>query len=62
MGQITGEQANGNAIVGMVSDDPGFLDEQRALYQSIRSACDIHRDRWRLCVLRGEERCPIHKD
>ena len=27
----------------MVAEDPGFLDEQRALYQSMCSARDIHR-------------------
>lgn len=30
------------------------LDEKRALYQSMRGACDIHRERGRLRVLRPE--------
>lgn len=29
----------------MAGDDPGFVDEQRALYESVRSARTIHRER-----------------
>ena len=34
----TGEQANDNAIADMWPYDPGFPNEQRALYQTIRRA------------------------
>ena len=43
-GQIVGEQTNEDVITTMVGEDLGFLDELRALYQSIRGACDIHRE------------------
>lgn len=33
-GQIVGEQVNENAASSMVTENPGFLDEQQALYQS----------------------------
>ena len=36
----TGEQANDNAIADMWPYDPGFPNEQRALYQTIRWACE----------------------
>ena len=34
----TGEQANDNAVAEMWPYDPGFPNEQRALYQTIRRA------------------------
>ena len=34
----TGEQANDNAVADMWPYDPGFPNEQRALYQTIRRA------------------------
>ena len=34
----TGEQANDNAIADMWPYDPGFPNEQQALYQTIRRA------------------------
>ena len=34
----TGEQANDNAVGDMWPYDPGLLNEQRALYQTIRMA------------------------
>ena len=34
----TGEQANNNAVVDMWPNDPGFPNEQRALYQTIHRA------------------------
>jgi hypothetical protein len=37
-GQINSKQANDNVVADMLADDPGFLDEQRALYHTIRRA------------------------
>lgn len=49
-GKNTGERADDDALTDMVAamivEDPSFLDEQRVLYQSIRSACDIRCKRW----------------
>ena len=53
-GQIVGEQASDYAITAMVPEDLGFLDEQREMYQSMHSAHDIRRERWRLHVLHAE--------
>ena len=39
-GRITGEQANDNAVTDMWPCDHGFLNEQQALYQTIRRACE----------------------
>ncbi|VAI21775.1 unnamed protein product [Triticum turgidum subsp. durum] len=38
----------------MVAEDLGFLDEQRALYQSMRNTHEIRRERWWLRILRVE--------
>jgi hypothetical protein len=39
-GEIAGEQANNEAVAGMVAEDQGFLDEQWALYLFVSSICD----------------------
>ena len=36
----TGEQANDNAVADLWPYDPGFSNEQRVLYQTIRRACE----------------------
>ena len=38
MGRIDGVQADVNAVMDMWLGDPSFLNEQRALYQTIRRA------------------------
>lgn len=38
----------------MAAENPAFVDEQRALYESMRSARDICRERWRLRVMMEE--------
>ena len=45
---------NDGDIAIMVMEDPCFLDEQRTLYQSMRSTHEICRGRWWLRVLRVE--------
>lgn len=38
----------------MVAKNPAFVDEHRALYQSMHSSRDIRQERWWLRVLRAE--------
>lgn len=55
-GQITSKQANEDVIAAMVAENPTFLNEQRALYQSMRIARDIRHKQWLLRVLRAKNR------
>lgn len=53
-GQITGVQANEDTVASMFAENPTFLDEHRALYDSMRSAHAIRHGRWRLLVMEAE--------
>lgn len=38
----------------LVADGPSFLDEQRALLLSYHSVRDVHREQWRLRIMKAE--------
>lgn len=43
-GHIMSEQPNMDVIATMVTKKPTLVVEQHALYESCRSACEIHRE------------------